>query len=169
MSKITLKGNPINTVGQLPGVGKKAPAFNLVAHDLSDCKLADFAGKTVILSIFPSCDTGVCAKSIRKFNETAGQLEETVVVNVSMDLPFAQKRFCDSEGLNNVKNLSGFRSANFGSDYGVTMTDGPLSGLYCRAIVVVNGEGTVIHTELVPEIVQEPNYDAVLSAAAQMA
>jgi thiol peroxidase len=169
MSQIKFKGNTVNSVGQLPSVGKKAPAFNLVANDLSDCKLSDFAGKTVILSIFPSCDTGVCANAIRKFNEAAGQLEETIVVNASMDLPFAQKRFCESEGIKNVKILSGFRSPNFGSDYGVTMTDGPMRGLYCRAVVIIDGQGTVVHTELVPEITQEPNYDSVLSAAAQMA
>ena len=167
MAKITLKGNPINTSGELPKVGSRAPSFQLTGTDLADIRSSDLAGKRVVLSIFPSCDTPVCAKSIRRFNESAGQLSDTVVVNASLDLPFAHKRFCESEGLTHVRNGSAFRSPNFGNDYGVTIVDGPLKGLFCRAIVVIDPSGTVIHTELVPEIAQEPNYEAALSALTQ--
>lgn len=166
MAKITLKGNPINTSGNLPAVGSKAPDFQLVAADLSEKTLGDFAGKTVIVSIVPSFDTPVCAKSVRAFNERAGSLKDTVVVNVSKDLPFAQKRFCESEGLANVTNLSAFRSADFGSAWGMSIVDGPLKGLLGRAIVVVDPNGRVVHSELVPEIAQEPDYESALSACA---
>lgn len=169
MAKITLKGNPIHTIGQLPAVGAKAPGFNLVANDLSESTLDQFQGKSVVLNIVPSFDTGICAASVRRFNSEANNLSNAVVVNVSMDLPFAQKRFCDSEGLANVKNMSAFRSPKFGEDYGMTMVDGPLKGLLGRAIVVVNPQGQVTYTELVPEIAQEPNYDAALSALKQTA
>lgn len=168
MAQITLKGNPIHTSGELPKVGSRAPAFQLVGTDLSEIKSSDLAGKRIILSIFPSCDTPVCAKSIRRFNESAGQLDDTVVINASLDLPFAHKRFCESEGLTHVRNASAFRSPGFGSDYGVTIVDGPLKGLFCRAVVVIDPQGLVAHSELVPEIAQEPDYDAVLSAAAQL-
>lgn len=169
MAKITLKGNPINTVGELPKVGAKAPEFNLTGTDLAECKLSSFAGKSIVLSIFPSCDTPVCAASIRKFNEEAGKLGDTVIVNASLDLPFAHKRFCESEGLKHVRNASAFRSPSFGKDYGVTIVDGALAGLFCRAVLVINPEGVVSYSELVPEIAQEPNYDAVLSALVQTA
>lgn len=169
MAKITLKGNPINTVGELPKVGAKAPEFNLTGTDLAECKLSNFAGKSIVLSIFPSCDTPVCAASIRKFNEEAGKLGDTVIINASLDLPFAHKRFCESEGLKHVRNASAFRSPNFGKDYGVTIVDGALAGLFCRAVIVINSEGVVSYSELVPEIAQEPNYDAVLNALVQTA
>ncbi|HMP80281.1 MAG TPA: thiol peroxidase [Pirellulaceae bacterium] len=169
MAQITLKGNPINTCGELPDVGTTAPDFQLVAGDLSEPRLTDYRGKNVILNIVPSFDTGICAASVRRFNQAAGELEDAVIVNVSRDLPFAQKRFCDSEGLNHVINLSAFRAPRFGQDYGVELVDGPLRGLLGRAIVVVNGAGQVVYTELVPEIAQEPNYDAALSAVAQLA
>lgn len=169
MAQITFKGNPIHTSGELPSVGQAAPDFQLVAGDLSECRLSDFSGKTVILNIVPSFDTGICAASVRRFNQSAGELDEAIIVNISKDLPFAQKRFCESEGLNHVKNLSAFRSPRFGQDYGIEMVEGPLRGLLGRAVVVVNPKGQVTYTELVPEIAQEPNYDAALSAVAQLA
>ncbi len=164
MAKITLKGNPINTSGDLPGVGAMAPVFSLVAADLSEKGLKDFPDKTAVINIVPSFDTAVCAASVRKFNERAGELGDTVVLNVSMDLPFAQKRFCEAEGLKHVTNLSAFRSAEFGRNFGMTILDGPLKGLLGRAVVVVDPSGKVIHTQLVPEIAQEPDYDAALAA-----
>lgn len=164
MAQITLKGNPCNTSGDLPAVDSSAPAFTLVAGDLSEKTLSDFAGKNVILNVVPSFDTPVCALSVQAFNEKAGQKDDTVVVNVSADLPFAQKRFCESNNVEHVTNLSSFRSDGFGSSYGITIVDGPLQGLLGRAIVVLDGTGKVTYTELVPEIAQEPNYDAALSA-----
>ncbi|MEO0661584.1 MAG: thiol peroxidase [Planctomycetota bacterium] len=164
MADITLKGNPFHTSGDLPAVGSDAPAFTLVAEDLSEKSLADHAGKTVVLSIFPSVDTPVCAMSVRTFTERAADAGNAVVVNVSMDLPFAQKRFCGAEGIENAVTMSAFRSS-FASDYGVRIEDGPLAGLCARAIVVIDGAGKVAYTELVPEIAQEPNYDAALAAA----
>ena len=163
MAQITLKGNPIHTSGDLPSVGSDAPAFQLTAEDLSEKTLADYAGKKVILNIFPSVDTPVCATSIRRFNTDAAGKDNALVLCISADLPFAQKRFCGSEGLDNVVNLSNFRSADFGSSYGIDMTDGPLAGLLGRAVVVVDENGKVIHSELVPEIAQEPNYEAALA------
>ena len=163
MSKITFKGNPINTVGNLPEVGTEAKEFVMVSSDLAEKNLADFTGKKVVLNIFPSIDTGVCAASARKFNEEASKLENTVVINVSRDLPFALSRFCAAEGLNNVETLSDFRG-NFGEDYGVTLEDSPLKGLLSRAVVVLDEKSKVIYTEQVPEIAQEPNYEAALSA-----
>lgn len=163
MAKITFKGSPINTVGNLPDVGVRAKDFNLVASDLSEKKLSDYAGKKVILNIFPSIDTGVCAASARQFNEKASSLDNTVVVNVSRDLPFALNRYCAAEGLNDVENLSDFRGS-FGEDYGVTLQDSPLHGLLSRAVVVVDETGKVIYTEQVPEIGQEPNYEAALAS-----
>ena len=164
MAEITLKGNPINTSGDLPAVGADAPAFTLVGGDLADVTLASFAGKKVILNIVPSFDTGTCAASVKKFNEEAGSIEDTVVVNVSKDLPFAQGRFCESNNVEHVTNVSAFRCDGFGDSYGMTLTDGPLKGLLGRAVVVVGTDGKVAHAELVPEIANEPNYDAALAA-----
>ena len=169
MASITLKGNACNTNGDLPATGSAAPGFSLIAGDLSEVSLDAFKGKNIVLSIFPSMDTPVCATSVRSFNEKAAGLENTVVVNVSKDLPFAQKRFCESEGIENVTNLSAFRSDQFGNDYGMTIVDGPLAGLLGRAIVVINESGEVVYNELVPEIAQEPNYDAALTAVPQTA
>ena len=163
MAQITLKGNPCNTSGNLPAVGSAAPAFTLVAGDLSEKTLADFAGKNVVLNIVPSLDTPTCATSAKTFNEKAGSLGDTVIVNVSQDLPFAQKRFCEINQVEHVTNLSSFRSGKFAEAYGIGIVDGPLKGLLGRAIVVLDGTGKVTHTELVPEIAQEPNYDAALA------
>lgn len=164
MATITLQGNPIETVGALPAVGSNAPAFTLTKTDLSEVGLQDFAGKTVILNIYPSVDTGICAASTRKFNEVASSNANVVVLCISADLPFAHSRFCGAEGLENVVSLSTFRNADFGSNYGVTITTGPLAGLMSRAVVIVK-DGKVTYTEQVPEIAQEPDYDAALAAA----
>ncbi len=164
MATITLQGNPLQTCGELPAVGSTAPAFTLTKTDLSDVTLQDFAGKTVILNIYPSVDTGVCAASTRKFNELASSNANVVVLCVSADLPFAHSRFCGAEGLDNVVSLSDFRNTNFGSDYGVSITTGVLAGLLSRAIVVIK-DGNVVYTEQVPEIAQEPDYAAALAAA----
>lgn len=164
MATITLKGNEISTSGDLPALGSQAPAFSLTTTKLQDVSLADYAGKTVVLNIFPSVDTGICAMSVRKFNESAASLENVAVLNVSADLPFAHARFCGAEGIENVESLSAFRS-DFGADYGVTITTGPMAGLCSRAIVVVGVDGNVKYTEQVPEIVQEPDYAAALTAA----
>ena len=163
MASITLKGNAISTVGELPAVGSDAPAFAAVKTDLSECKLADRVGKKVVLNIFPSIDTGVCAASTHRFNKEAGGLENTVVVCVSADLPFALGRFCGAEGLENVVPVSVFRNPEFGSGYGLTIADGVLAGLLSRAVVVIDEAGKVIYTEQVPEIAQEPNYEAALA------
>ena len=163
MAQITLKGNPIHTSGDLPAVGSKAPDFKLVGTDMSEKSLADYAGKTLVLNIFPSLDTPVCATSVRTFNQRAAGADATVLC-ISADLPFAHNRFCTSEGIENVVNLSTFRSPEFGDAYGMRITDGALAGILGRAVVVVDGEGNVAHTELVPEIAQEPNYDAALAA-----
>lgn len=164
MAKITLKGNAINTIGELPKVGSKAPDFKLVKNDLSEGTLSDYKGQRLVLNIFPSLDTGTCAASVRHFNAEASKLENTSVLCISKDLPFAQARFCGAEGLNDVHNLSDFRTGKFGKDYGVEIVDGPLAGLESRAVVVVDEKGTVIYTEQVGEIVDEPNYDAALKA-----
>ena len=164
MAKITLKGNVIKTVGKLPEVGKKAPKFKLVGTDLSESKLKDFHGKKVLLNITTSLDTGICATSLRKFNQEGAKLDNTVVINISKDLPFAQARFCGAEGIENAITLSAFRTEKFGKKYGVTIKTGPMKGLLSRAVVAVNEDGEVIYTEQVPEIVQEPNYDAAISA-----
>lgn len=163
MSTITLKGNAVNTTGNLPEVGSPLRDFTLVKDDLSEKSLSDYKGRKIVLNIFPSIDTGICAASARKFNEEASALENTVVINVSKDLPFALKRFCAAEGLNNVENLSDFRG-NFGADYGVTIADSGMKGLLSRAVVVANEEGQIVYTEQVPEIAQEPNYEAALAA-----
>lgn len=162
MAQITLRGNPLNTVGELPAVGSKAPGFTLIGTDLGEITDQQYRGKSVLLNIFPSIDTPVCATSVRTFNERAASSGATVLC-VSKDLPFAQKRFCGAEGIENVITASAFRSS-FGEDYGVTIADGPMAGLLARAIVVINANGEVAYTELVPEIGQEPNYDAALNA-----
>jgi len=162
MAQITLRGNPINTVGDLPAVGAQAPAFDLTGTDLGSVESGQFGGKALVLNIFPSVDTPVCGISVRTFNERVGGAG-TAVVNVSKDLPFAQKRFCGAEGIENVVAASAFRSS-FGEDYGITIADGPMAGLLGRAVVVVGADGKVVYTELVPEIGQEPNYDAALAA-----
>ncbi len=164
MAEITLKGNPCNTTGDLPAPDAAAPGFTLVAGDLSEKTMADFQDKNIILNIVPSFDTGTCALSVKTFNSKAGQLEDTVVVNISKDLPFAQKRFCTAEGVENVTNLSAFRCSEFESNYGVGLVDGPLKGLLTRAVVVINKDGNVVHSELVGEIADEPNYDAALAS-----
>jgi thiol peroxidase len=164
MSQVTLKGNPVRVDGALPQAGSQAPAFRLVAGDLSDKTLADFAGKRKVLNIFPSVDTPTCATSVRKFNAEAGKLANTVVLCISADLPFAQKRFCASEGLDNVVNLSALRGREFLKDYGVAIADGPLAGLAARAVVVLDENDKVLHSELVAEIAEEPNYEAALQA-----
>jgi thiol peroxidase len=163
MPKITLKGTPIALSGDLPALGKPAPAFTLVGPDLSEVTSASFAGRKVILNIFPSVDTGVCAASVRRFNAEAAALADTAVVCVSMDLPFALGRFCGAEGISGVKVASAFRST-FGRDYGVSIVDPPMTALLARAIVIVDAKGLVRYTELVPELAQEPNYAKALAA-----
>jgi len=163
MADITLRGNPIHTVGELPEVGSPAPAFTLTGGDLGDVTAGTFAGKTVVLNISPSIDTGVCATSVRTFNERAGGRDDMAVLYVSADLPFAQARFRGAEGIENVTSASTFRS-DFGERYGVTMADGPMAGLMSRAVVVIDGDGVVKYTEQVPEITQEPDYDAAFAA-----
>lgn len=164
MATITFKGNPVKTSGTLPAKGTKAPSFSLVKSDLSSFSLADAAGKNVILNIFPSLDTSVCAASVRKFNELAAGKTDTLVLAISKDLPFAHNRFCSTEGIRNVITLSGFRDQDFGKSYGVDMTDGPLAGLYSRCVVVIDKNGIVKYTEQVPEIAQEPDYEKALAA-----
>lgn len=164
MTKITLKGNQIKTIGKLPKVGKKAPKFKLVNTDLSTARLKDFKGKKILLNIVPSVDTGICAASLRKFNETAANLENTVVLTVSKDLPFAHSRFCAAEGIENAITLSDFIKGKFGRKYGATIKTGPMKGLLSRAVVVVDEKGVITYTEQVPEIAQEPNYEAALAA-----
>jgi thiol peroxidase len=165
MATITLKGNPIHTIGDLPKPGQAAPEFRLVAGDLSETTLATYAGKRKILNIVPSLDTGICQMSARRFNAEASQLADTVILNISADLPFAQKRFCDSEKLAQVVNLSSFRSPQFGHAYGVAITDGPLAGLLSRAVLVLDRQNNVVYAQQVPEIAQEPDYEAALQAA----
>jgi thiol peroxidase len=165
MAQVTLKGNPIHTNGDLPTVGAKAPDFKLTSGDLKDVTLADYKGKRKILNIVPSLDTAVCATSTRKFNESAGKLPNTVVLVVSADLPFAAKRFCTTEGLQNVVPLSLMRDKNFAKDYGVLIQDGPLAGICARAVVVVDENDKVSYRQLVPEIGQEPDYEKALAAA----
>ena len=163
MAQVKLAGNPINTVGDLPALSMKAPDFKLVKKDLSESTLADYKGKRVVMNIFPSLDTPVCATSVRKFNTMANEMDNTVVLSISKDLPFAMDRFCSLEGLDNVVPLSAYRSPEFGENYGVEIIDGPLKGLLARAILVLDESGTVIYRELVPEITQEPNYTEVLT------
>jgi thiol peroxidase len=164
VATITLKGNPIHTVGELPAVGSQAPDFKLTRGDLTDVSLKDFAGKRKLLNIVPSLDTGVCATSARKFNEAASQVAGAALLTVSCDLPFAQKRFCESEGIKNVVTLSELRERRFGEAYGVRISDGPLAGILSRAVVVLDDKNKVVYTEQVPEIGQEPNYEKALAA-----
>lgn len=163
MATVTLRGNPLHTNGDLPAVGSKAPEFKAVAKDLSDVSLATYAGKRKVLNIFPSIDTPTCATSVRQFNKRASEVDNTVVLCVSADLPFAQARFCGAEGLNNVATLSLMRGS-FAKDYGVLLTDGPLAGVTARAVVVIDENDKVVHAELISEIANEPNYDAALKA-----
>ena len=163
MATVTLRGNPIHTSGELPAVGSQAPDFTVTGADLSDITLDSFSGKSLILNIYPSVDTPTCAASTRAFNQRAAGRDDTVVLCVSQDLPFAFSRFCGAEGIENVKTGSAFRST-FLEDYGVELVDGPLRGLAARAVVVVDGDGKVTYTELVPEIGQEPDYDSALAA-----
>nr|MBF0221664.1 thiol peroxidase [Desulfobulbaceae bacterium] len=164
MAKITLKGSPIETIGNLPAVGDTAPDFALVGTDLKAVSLAAFKGKRVVLNIFPSIDTPVCSASVRRFNKDVGSMADTVLLSISADLPFAHKRFCEVEGLENVISLSVFRDQNFGKDYGVQITTGPIAGLLARAIVIIDAAGIVAYTEQVPEIGQDPDFDAALKA-----
>ena len=164
MAHTQLGDTTVNTVGELPPVGSQAPGWDLVGLKFQQVTDADAAGKRVVLNIFPSIDTGVCATSVRTFNQKAAALPNTVVVCVSKDLPFAMKRFCGAEGIDKVTTASAFRGPDFGKDYGVTMTDGPLAGLLARAVVVLDASGKVVHQELVPEIAQEPSYDKALAA-----
>ena len=164
MASITLKGQPIQTIGELPTSGSLAPNFTLTKADLSDTNLADYTGKKLVLNIFPSIDTGVCAASVRRFNEIASKVKDAQVLCISADLPFAQQRFCGAEGLDQVINLSSFRHSAFGESYGLTITTGPLQGLLSRAVVIVDANGKICYTQQVPEIAQEPDYDAALDA-----
>lgn len=163
MATVTLKGNPIETVGELPAVGSQAPDFTLVKNDLSEVSLADYAGSRLVLNIFPSVDTPTCAMSVRVYNQQASSLENTKVLCVSADLPFAQARFCGAEGIENVESGSSFRGS-FGEDYGVSFTTGPLTGLLSRAVVVIDEKGKVLYTEQVSETADEPNYESAAAA-----
>lgn len=162
MASITLGGNPVETSGTLPKIGEKAPDFTLTATDLSSKSLSDYKGQKVVLNIFPSIDTGTCAKSVREFNKAAAEMKNTKVLCISKDLPFAQARFCGAEGLENVENLSDYKNGSFGRDYGIDFTNGPLETLHSRCVVVIDENGIVQYTEQVPEIVDEPNYKAPL-------
>lgn len=164
MANITLGGNPITTIGTLPETGTKAPDFKLTAVDLSDQSLNDFNGQRLVLNIFPSIDTGTCAQSVRTFNEKAASLDNTKVLCIAKDLPFAMQRFCGAEGIENVVSLSDYKTGEFGKNYGLTINSGPLETLHSRCVVVVDTDGTVLHTEQVGEIADEPNYDAALNA-----
>ena len=164
MATVTLKGNEINTSGTLPSVGSDAPEFNLTKGDLSAARLSDYRGKKVVLNVFHSIDTGTCANSVRQFNTEAAELDNTVVLCISRDLPFAMNRFCGAEGIDNVETLSDFRDGNFGKSYGLEYIDGPIQGLLSRVIVVIDENGKVLYTEQVQETVEEPNYKAALEA-----
>ena len=165
MASITLKGNPISTIGTLPSVGSKAPDFRLTKGDLGDVSLGDFAGKVKILNIVASLDTGICASSARAFNKAADTMNDVVVLTISRDLPYAQKRFCEAEGIKSVVPLSELRARDFGKSYGVEIVDGPMAGLLSRAIVVLDRNNKVLYTQQVPEIAQEPDYGKALEAA----
>ena len=164
MATVTFQGNPVQTCGELPQTGEKAPKFGGVKGDLTTVHLPDYIGKKVVLNIFPSLDTPVCAASVRRFNQEAASLDNTVVLCISKDLPFAQSRFCTTEGISNVTALSVFRCRHFDERYGLAMTDGPLKGLLARAVIVIDEEGKIIYEQLVPEITSEPDYDAALNA-----
>jgi thioredoxin-dependent peroxiredoxin len=165
MANLTLKGNPVSTSGEIPKVGEKAKDFTLVKNDMTKTTLADFAGTKLILNIYPSIDTGTCAASTREFNKRAAGLNNTKVICISRDLPYAQKRFCGAEGIQDVMTLSDFVDGKFGKDYGLEITSGPLSHLHSRVVMVIDENGIIKYTEQVPEIVNEPNYDAALAAA----
>lgn len=162
MATVTLGGNKVTVKGNFPEVGEQAPEFTLVKSDLNELSLSSLKGKKVVLNIFPSLDTKVCAMSVRKFNDLAAKMNNTVVLAISKDLPFAHARFCSTEGIENVVGLSAFRNATFGEDYGVALVDGPLAGLLARAVIILDEQGKVTYTELVPEITHEPNYDEAL-------
>ena len=164
MASVLFGGNPVNTNGELPKVGSQAPDFKLTTNDLSLVSLADFAGTKLVLNVFPSIDTSTCATSVRKFNTDASQLENTTVLCISRDLPFAQKRFCGAEGLDNVINLSDFNTGDFGKDYGLEFIEGAFTGLHSRAVIVIDENGIVKYTEQVPNISDEPNYEAAIAA-----
>jgi thiol peroxidase len=164
MATVTLKGNAVSTSGELPAVGQAAPDFRLVRGDLSEATLSDYSGKRKIINIVPSLDTPVCANQARRFNEASAGLDNTVVLVVSGDLPFAQGRFCTTEGIEGLETLSTFRSGSFGSDWGIGLVDGPLAGLNARAVVVTDENDRVVHSQLVPEITEEPDYEAALAA-----
>lgn len=164
MASVLLGGNPLHTNGNLPTIGQKATDFNLVKTDLGISTLSDYSGSKLILNIFPSVDTGTCAASVRQFNKLASELENTKVLCISRDLPFAQRRFCGAEGLENVISLSDFATGDFGKNYGLELIDGPMKGLHSRAVVVLNENQEVVYSELVPDIKDEPNYDAALAA-----
>jgi thiol peroxidase len=164
MATVTLKGNPFPIAGDLPAVGSTAPSFTLVGGDLGPVSLIDFAGKRKVINIVPSLDTPVCATQTRRFNEEAANLDNTQVLVISGDLPFAQGRFCTTEGIENLQTLSTFQDTDFGQSYGTRLTEGPLAGLQARAVVVLDENDKVLHSELVPEIAEEPNYDAALAA-----
>lgn len=164
MAKLFLRDTACSTNGDLPKIGDKAPNFNLKKTDLSNTQLSDYAGSNIILNIFPSIDTSTCAASVRQFNQRAATLQNTKVLCVSRDLPFAQKRFCGAEGIENVETASDFATGDFGKNYGLELIDGPLAALHARAIVVIDSDGIVKYTELVPNIVDEPNYDAAIAA-----
>lgn len=163
MAQIKLKGNPVNTAGNLPSKGSQAPEFSLVKSDLGSLSLSELKGKRVILNISPSLDTSVCANAVRKFNKLAAGMSNVIVLAITKDLPFASGRFCSTEGITNVITLSGFRDTAFGNSYGIILTDGPMAGLYARCIVVLDEKGKVIYTELVPEITQEPDYESAIA------
>ncbi|WP_440881278.1 thiol peroxidase [Tenacibaculum sp. C7A-26P2] len=164
MATISLQGNAVKTIGNLPTLNEKAPDFTLTASDLSDKKLSSFAGNKIVLNIFPSVDTGTCATSVREFNKKAASLDNTKVICISKDLPFAQARFCGAEGIENVVMLSDFKDGNFGKTYGLEIIDGALKGLHSRCVVVINENGNIVYTEQVGEIVDEPNYEEALKA-----
>jgi len=164
MASVTLKGNEIHTIGTLPATGNKAPEFQLTKNDLSTVKLSDYKGSRVVLNIFPSVDTGTCAQSVRQFNQEAAELDNTIVLCISKDLPFAQARFCGAEGIENVEMLSDFKDGNFGTGYNVEFSNGPLAPLLSRAVVVVDEKGDILYTEQVAETTEEPNYKAALEA-----
>ncbi|HPS45749.1 MAG TPA: thiol peroxidase [Bacteroidales bacterium] len=164
MATITLKGNPIHTIGELPKIGETAKNFTLVKADLSKAMLSDFKGQQLVLNIFPSLDTGTCAASVRYFNKAAANLKNTKVLCISRDLPFAQARFCGAEGIENVITLSDFATGEFGKNYGLEITDGPLQSLHSRVVIIIDENGKIIYTEQVPEIVNEPDYEKALKA-----
>ena len=164
MAKITLKGNPIHTMGDLPKIGEYAPEFTLIMNDLSKTTLKDFSGSRLVLNIFPSIDTGTCATSVRTFNKSSAGLQNTKVLCISRDLPFAQKRFCGAEGIDNVITLSDFATGEFGKNYKLEILDGALASLHSRAIIVIDETGKVVYTEQVSETTQEPNYEAALNS-----